>query len=51
VTAGLRGLRWRTDRNNTQFYTDHFWLNVAWQKARHDELVSLVRSLPKMIGQ
>jgi hypothetical protein len=41
--------RWRPERDNAQFYTDHFLLNVAWQKAQHDELASLVRSLPKMV--
>jgi hypothetical protein len=41
--------RWRPERDNAQFYTDHFLLNVAWQQAKHDELASLVRSLPKLI--
>ena len=42
--------RWRPERDNAQFYTDHFLLNVAWQKAQHDELAALVRSLPKLVG-
>ena len=41
--------KWRPERDNAQFYTDHFLLNVAWQQARHDELASLVRSLPKLV--
>ena len=53
VRSNTQGLdlvqRWRPERDNAQFYTDHFLLNVAWQGAKHDELASLVRSLPKMI--
>jgi hypothetical protein len=41
--------RWRAEPNNAQFYTDHYLLNVAWQKAKHDELATLVRSLPKLV--
>ena len=41
--------KWRAERNHAQFYTDHFLLNVAWQQAKHDELASLVRSLPKLV--
>jgi hypothetical protein len=41
--------RWRPERNNAQFPTEHFLLNVAWQGASHDELASLVRSLPKLV--
>jgi hypothetical protein len=53
VQSNTQGLdlvqRWRPERNNAQFYTDHFLLNVAWQGAKHDELASLVRSLPKLV--
>lgn len=53
VKSNTQGLdlvqRWRPERNNAQFYTDHYLLNVAWQKAPHDELASLVRSLPKLV--
>jgi hypothetical protein len=53
VQSSTQGLdlvqKWRTERNNAQFYTDHFVLNVAWQQAKHDELASLVRSLPKLV--
>jgi hypothetical protein len=41
--------RWRPERDNAQFYTDHFLLNIAWQNAKHDELAALVRSLPKIV--
>ena len=41
--------RWRPERDNAQFYTDHFLLNVAWEKAKHDELAELVRTLPKVV--
>jgi len=53
VQSNTQGLdlvqKWRPERNNAQFYTDHFVLNVAWQGAKHDELASLVRSLPKLV--
>ena len=53
VQSNTQGLdlvqKWRPERNNAQFYTDHFLLNVAWQQAKHDELASLVRSLPKLV--
>jgi len=53
VRSNTQGLdlvqRWRAQRDNAQFYTDHFLLNVAWHGAKHDELASLVRSLPKLI--
>jgi hypothetical protein len=53
VRSNSQGLdlvqRWRPERNNAQFYTDHYLLNVAWQQANHDELASLVRSLPKLV--
>jgi hypothetical protein len=53
VRSNTQGLdlvqRWRPERDNAQFYTDHFLLNVAWQQAKHDELASLVRSLPKLV--
>lgn len=53
VLSNTQGLdlvqKWRVERNNAQFYTDHFLLNVAWQQAKHDELASLVRSLPKLV--
>jgi hypothetical protein len=53
VRSNTQGLdlvqRWRPERNNAQFYTDHFLLNIAWQQAKHDELASLVRSLPKLV--
>jgi hypothetical protein len=53
VQSNTQGLdlvqKWRPERNNAQFYTDHFLLNVAWQQANHDELASLVRSLPKRV--
>jgi len=53
IRSNTQGLdlvqRWRPERDNAQFYTDHFVLNVAWQQAKHDELASLVRLLPKMI--
>jgi hypothetical protein len=41
--------RWRPERDNAQLYTEHFLLNVAWEKAKRDEIGSLVRSLPKLI--
>lgn len=41
--------RWKPERDNAQFYTDHYLLNVAWTGAKHDELASLVRSLPKAL--
>jgi hypothetical protein len=41
--------KWRAERDNAQFYTDHFLLNIAWRQAKHDELASLVRSLPKLV--
>lgn len=41
--------KWRPERDNAQFYTEHFLLNVAWQQAQHDELAALVRSLPKLV--
>lgn len=41
--------RWRPERDNAQFYTEHFLLNITWQQAKHDELASLVRSLPKLV--
>ena len=53
VRSNTQGLdlvqKWRPERGNAQFYTDHFLLNVAWQGAAHDELASLVRSLPKVV--
>jgi hypothetical protein len=53
IQSNTQGLdlvqRWRPERDNAQFYTDHFLLTVAWQKAQHDELASLVRSLPKLV--
>jgi hypothetical protein len=53
VQSNTQGLdlvqKWRPERNNAQFYTDHFLLNVAWQQAGHDELASLVRTLPKLV--
>jgi hypothetical protein len=53
VQSNTQGLdlvqRWRPERNQAQFYTDHFVMNVAWQQAQHDELASLVRSLPKLV--
>jgi len=53
VRSNTQGLdlvqRWRPERDNAQFYTDHYLLNIAWQGAKHDELASLVRSLPKLI--
>jgi len=53
VRSNTQGLdlvqKWRVERNNAQFYTDHFLLNVAWQQAKHDELASLVRSLPTLV--
>lgn len=53
VRSNAQGLdlvqRWRPERDNAQFYTDHFLLNVAWQQAQHDELAALVRALPKLI--
>ncbi len=53
IASSANGLdlvqRWRPERDNAQFYTDHFLLNVAWQQAKHDELAALVRSLPKMV--
>ncbi len=53
VQSNTQGLdlvqRWRPERNNAQFYTDHFVLNVAWREAKHDELAPLVRSLPKLV--
>jgi hypothetical protein len=53
VLSSTQGLdlvqKWRPERDNAQFYTDHFLLNVAWQQAKHDELASLVRSLPKLV--
>jgi hypothetical protein len=55
VKSNTQGLdlaqRWLKERDNAQFYTDHYLLNVAWQGAKHDELASLVRSLPKLIEQ
>lgn len=41
--------RWHPERDQAQFYTEHFLLNIAWQKAPHDELAALVRSLPKLV--
>ena len=53
IRSNTQGLdlvqRWHPERDNAQFYTDHFLLNVAWQQAKHDELASLVRSLPKLV--
>ena len=53
VRSNTQGLdlvqKWRPERDNAQFYTDHFLLNVAWQQAKHDELAALVRSLPKLV--
>ena len=53
VRSNTQGLdlvqKWRPERDNAQFYTDHFLLNVAWQQAKHDELATLVRSLPKLV--
>ena len=53
IRSNTQGLdlvqRWRPERDNAQFYTDHFLLNAAWQKANHDELAMLVRSLPKLV--
>jgi hypothetical protein len=53
VLTSTQGLdlvqRWRPERDNAQFYTDHYLLNVAWQQAKHDELAALVRSLPKLV--
>jgi hypothetical protein len=53
IRSNTQGLdlvqRWRPERDNAQFYTDHYLLNVAWQQAKHDELASLVRSLPKLV--
>ena len=44
--------KWHPQPENAQFYTEHYLLNVAWQKdAKHDELASLVRSLPKLVEQ
>ena len=41
--------RWRSERDNAQFYTEHYLINVAWTQAKHDELVALVRTLPKLV--
>jgi len=53
VRSNTQGLdlvqQWRPERDNAQFYTDHFLLNVAWRQAKHDELAALVRSLPKLV--
>lgn len=53
VQSNTQGLdlvqKWRPERDNAQFYTDHFLLNIAWRQAKHDELASLVRSLPKLV--
>jgi hypothetical protein len=55
VRSNTQGLdlvqRWRPERDNAQFYTEHYLLNIAWQGANHDELASLVRSLPKLVEQ
>jgi len=55
VLSNTQGLdlvqRWRPERDNAQFYTEHYLLNVAWHQAKHDELAALVRSLPKMVEQ
>jgi hypothetical protein len=53
IQSNTQGLdlvqRWRPERDHAQFYTDHFLLNIAWQNAGHDELASLVRTLPKLV--
>ncbi len=53
VRSSTQGLdlvqRWRPERDNAQFYTEHYLLNAAWQNAKHDELASLLRSLPKLV--
>ena len=53
VRSNTQGLdlvqRWRPERDNAQFYTEHYLLNVAWRGAKHDELASLVRSLPTLV--
>lgn len=53
IASSTQGLdlvqKWRPERDKAQFYTEHFLLNVAWQEAKHDELASLVRSLPKLV--
>jgi len=53
IRSNTQGLdlvqRWQPVRDHAQFYTDHYLLNVSWEQAQHDELASLVRSLPKMV--
>jgi hypothetical protein len=53
VRSNSQGLdlvqRWRPERDNAQFYTEHYLLNVAWQNAKRDELAALVRSLPALV--
>ena len=41
--------RWKPQRDNAQFYTEHYLINIAWSGTKHDELAALVRSLPKAL--
>jgi hypothetical protein len=53
LKASAQGLdlvqKWRPVRDHAQFYTEHYLLDVGWEKAGRDELAVLVRGLPKMV--
>ncbi len=55
IRSSTQGLdlvqRWKPERDNAQFYTEHYLLNVEWTQAKHDELAALVRTLPKLVEQ
>jgi hypothetical protein len=53
LKASAQGLdlvqKWHPARDRAQFYTEHYLLDVGWEKAGRDELAALVRGLPRMV--